>query len=124
MQEDIQTQKLITEIIRQAQEGKHTELKRVETLPEYWHYKQLDNSLMCVIKILQSCAESTFKSYLKDIITGDAKFTVLLAYLQFQDLINYYEKEQDIVQKMIVEYSNYLYSINFFAALFGLPRGT
>lgn len=120
--QDIDTQELILKIIKQAEDGKHSEYHMITTWREYKYYQYQEESFETVIKVLRNCANSVFKEYCKEVPTGNAPFMKLLAYRQFEDIIAYYKQEQHTIQEMLLEYHDYLASGNLLRALFGEIR--
>lgn len=123
--QDLDAQEIITELIQQAEENKNTEFHLITTWDEYLYYLGQERSLKVVLKVLQQCANSIFKTYCKEIPFGTADFNLLLAYNKFKDIEAYYAQELKTIKEMNAEYDNYLGSwTNFFNAIFlGQIRG-
>jgi hypothetical protein len=120
---DIEAKEIITQIIQQAEEQKGVKPHIINTLSEYLFYLDQEKSLKVVLKILRNCADYVFKEYCKEVITGNADFTKLLAFKEFHEIITYYSQELLIVNGMTDEYYKYLTSGNFINAIFGEERG-
>ncbi len=122
MQES-EAREIINQLIQQAQEGVHREVHLIHTLSEYLFYCGQARSLKVVLRVLRNSSNLVFRSYCKGVARGASNLDELLAYQQLQAIIPYYEQELQIVNDMIVEYEDYLFSGNFIPALFGASRG-
>jgi hypothetical protein len=123
--QDIDTKEIVKRLILQAQEDQHTKPHLITTWKEYRFYINQARSLKVVIKVLRNSEASLFKSYCKGIAKGEAEFSKMIACLQVQDIIDYYDQEYEIIKGMNTEYDNYLGEcnfINFILTLFGAER--
>ena len=109
---------LIDELIKQAEEEKSIESKLITSWAEYRFYQKQERSLKAVIKILKACADATFLTYCNEIIAGESNLSRLLAYLQLQDVIAFYEQDLQTVRKMNAEYDEHLGNWGNFAKEF------
>jgi hypothetical protein len=120
--QDINVQELISQIIKQAEENTHTEFHLVDSWSEFSFYREQRRSLRVVLKALRESADDLFKTYCKEVSQGTADFTKLLAYQEFQDIVEYYDIELQVIHSMILEYLDYLASGHFLSALSGNYR--
>ena len=117
--QDIESQEIVEKLIQRAQENIHTVVYPIDTWTEYKYYRGQRRAFKVVIKLLTRSADAVFKDYCKSIPSGEGVFFKLLAYAQFQDIIEYYVEEQKIIEGMIVDYENYLASGHFISAFLG-----
>jgi hypothetical protein len=117
--QDIESQEIVERLIQRAQENIHTVVYPIDTWAEYKYYRGQRRAFKVVIKILTRSADAVFKDYCKSIPSGEGVFFKLLAYAQFQDIIEYYVEEQKIIEGMIADYENYLASGHFISAFLG-----
>jgi hypothetical protein len=106
--QDTDTQELLLEILNTAEEGKSIEFQLITSWAEFKFYWQVKRSTKAVIRTLKDAAKNLFRSYCREIPTGSADLTQLLAYSQLQDVIAFYEKDVGTLQKMLDEYDEYL----------------
>lgn len=118
----IEAQQILTEILRQAEEGKSTEFRLIKSWSEFIFFWQTFKATKVVIKTLQEAADKIFKSYCKRITIGNAVFTQLLAYAHVQEVRLFYERDLATLKKMLDEYDDYLGQGHFWYSLLGGER--
>ncbi len=119
---DQETTLLIQDIINKALEGKAHPFRDILYWSEFRYYKGWVRSAKILIKILTSSANKLFKEYCKDVIAGISDITKLLAYEQLLDIMDFYKKDLDTVQAMLIEYEDYLGEGNFWYSFLGGRR--
>jgi hypothetical protein len=113
---------LILDIITKAQENKAQPFRDILYWSEYRYYKGLARSTKIVLKVLYSSADNLFKNYCKDVIAGISDVTKLLAYEQLLDIAEFYERDLETIQSMLIAYKKYLEDGNFWYSFFGGRR--
>ena len=106
--QDQEARELINELIQQAEAEDHVEHKLITSWEEYRFYLQQERALKVVIKVLRTCANATFDVYCEEILSGESDLNKLLAYVQLQDIIAFYEQDLQTVKKMNAEYDEHL----------------
>lgn len=106
--QDQEAREIVSELIKQAEENDNLEFQQITNWGEYRYYLQQEKALKVVIKILKACTKATFKAYCKEVSLGAADFNKLLACVQLQDIIAYYEQNLKVVIEMNTEYDNHL----------------
>lgn len=122
--EQTEAQELLLEILTTAEEGKSIQFRLITSWSEFKFYRQNIRSTKLVVSSLKEAADKLFRSYCQAIPTGSADFTQLLAYSQLQEVIAFYEKDIDTLQKMLDEYDEYLGKGNFWFSFLGGERET
>ena len=120
--QDTEAQELLLSILNNAEEGKSIQFRFITSWSEFRFYWQNFRSTKLVIRVLRSAAKDLFKTYCEEIVTGSADFTKLLAYLEFQDIIAFYERDLDTLKKMLDEYDEYLGQGHFWYSFLGGER--
>ena len=115
-------EQLLLNILNQAQEGKSIEFHFITSWEEFKFYRQSIISTKLIIKALRTGAKHLFKTYCKEVSTGSADLTKLLAYSQLQDVIAFYEKDLDTLKRMIDDYDEYLGQGHFWHSFLGGER--
>jgi hypothetical protein len=117
-----ESQEFLLEILRQAEEGKSIEFRLITSWSEFKFFRKSLLSTKLVVRALNSGAKTLFKDYCKDITTGSADFTQLLAYAQLKDIISFYERDIDTLKKMLDKYDDYLGQGHFWFSFLGGER--
>jgi hypothetical protein len=77
---------------------------------------------MAVIQIFKNLCDSTYKTYLNQIQSGDQDLQTLLALKQFKQCVSYYQREKEIAADMLDEYWAYIFSGHIIDTLVGNVR--
>jgi len=115
-------QQILTALIDRAQQKQFTEFRLISSWHNFKLYYKAIKQTRFVLKLLRTSQKSLFKRYCKSVKNGAADFTAVLAYLQFFDIINFYEEELAIIKILVGEYYDYLMSGNILYALLGGVR--
>ena len=116
------TRYILLEIINQAQEGNSIKFQYIKSWREFKFRWRQARSTKIVIKTLKASAKNLFNEYCKDVIAGISDVTKLLAYVELQDIIAFYEEDLSTLQKMLDEYDGYLGKGNFWYSFLGGER--
>ena len=117
-----EAQELLLGIIEHAQSGQSIEFRFIQTWSEFRERIKQAKSTELLIKTLRSSANKLFKSYCQDVIAGISDVNKLLAYSQLQDVIAFYEREADTLDRMLDDYDSYLADGHFIESLLGWER--
>lgn len=120
--QDTEAQQLLLEILNYAHEGKLIELHLITSWREFRFRQQSARATKVIIRALKESAENLFKTYCKDVSTGPADITKLLAYSELLDIIAFYKKDLDILKRMLDEYDEYLGKGHFWYSFLGGER--
>ena len=113
---------IMQDIIEKAQQQKFTKFHLLTSWVEYTEYSRYYLSTKLVIKMLKTTAKRLSKTYCKMIKAGASDITVLQAYFEVLDYIEFYKKELAILLSMVNEYDDYLWSGHFVYSYFGGER--
>lgn len=116
-----EAQQLLVDIIEQANKP-NTPFTFITTWSEFRFYWRNRRATKLIIRTLKAAAANLFKTYCKDITTGSADVTKLLAVKQLEGIIVYYKKELDTLQRMLDDYDDYLGKGNFWYSFLGGER--
>jgi hypothetical protein len=122
--QDIEAQEILLQILRQAEEGKSIEFRLIASWAEFKKYWRDYRSTKLIIRVLKESADGLFKHYCKEVATGPADFTELLAYSELLDVKAFYERDRDTLKKMLDEYDDYLGKGHFWYSFLGGERET
>ena len=120
--QDTEAQQLLLEILEQAEQKKFVEFRLITSWSEFMFYRRSRTSTKLVILALKQAAKEIFKTYLKQVKSGISDVNNLLAHAQLQDVIAFYEKDLETLQKMLDEYDNWLGQGHFFYSILGGER--
>ena len=122
--QETELQEIIEQLIQRALKEDYTEKHLIDNWSEYKFYLQQQRSLRVVLRILRNSANFVFKTYCKEVAEGEADLNKLLAYVQLQEVVEFYEKDLSIVKAMNDEYDEYLGNLRNFvrAFIFGYSR--
>lgn len=119
-----EAQELLLEILNYAQKGKSLEFRLITSWAEFKFIRQTFRSTQLVIEVLKDSADNLFKHYCKEVATGSANLTELLAYVELLDIKTFYEKDLDTLKRMLDEYDEYLGQGHFLYSFLGGERET
>ena len=116
-----EAQQLLFDIIEYAK-NPNTGFTFITTWNEFRFYQQNRRATKLIIRTLKAAAKNLFKTYCRAIAAGSADVNKLLAFKQLEDVIAFYERELDTVERMLNEYDDYLGKGNFWYSVFGGER--
>jgi hypothetical protein len=116
-----EAQQLLLDIIEQAKKS-NTPFTFITTWNEFRFCRQNFRATKLIIKTLEASKQKLFKSYCKDIADGSADVDKLLATKQLEDIIAYYKRELDVLERMLKDYDDYLGQGNFWYSFLGGER--
>lgn len=120
--QDTESQEILLQILKQAEEGKSFKFHLITSWADFIAYWRDYKSTKLVIKVLTEAAEGLFKHYCKEVSSGTADFTELLAYAELLDIKAFYEKDRDTLKQMLDEYDDYLGHGHFWFSFLGGER--
>jgi hypothetical protein len=118
-----EAQELLLHIIEQA-DRPNTPFTFITTWNEFRFYWQNRRATKLIIRSLESATASLFKDYCRDVADGSADVNKLLAVKQLEEVIVYYEKELETLERMLEDYDEYLGQGNFWYSILGGERDT
>jgi hypothetical protein len=122
--EQTDAQELLLEILTTAEEGKSIEFRLITSWYSFINYWRDYKATKLIIRMLKESADKLFKSYCREVPTGSADFTQLLAYSQLQEVITFYERDLSTIRRMLDEYDDYLGNGHFWYSFLGGERET
>jgi len=120
--QNVEAQELLLQILEQAQEGKVTEFHLIMTMSECKFYYRRYRADKLIIRTLKSAAKRLYKTYCKEVRIGTADAGKLFAYVQLQEVINFYTRDLTTIKQMLSEYDEYLGQGNFWYSFLGGER--
>ena len=112
----------LLEVLEHVEKGESLEFRFITSWFEFDYYRRQAQSTKTLIKILESSSNRLFKDYCNDVIFGISHVNKLLAYSQLQDIIAFYQKDLDTINKMLDDYDDYLGQGHFWYSFFGGER--
>lgn len=112
----------IQEIIDKALSNKHSNIKKINNINEYFAAKTLANGLYKLSSSFSKSAIKTYKEYINNLKKKIDVVQLLIDYRVLRQCENFYLEEYFIVLDSIDEYRDYLASNNFIKSLFGYDR--
>lgn len=120
--QDTEAQQLLLEILEQAEQKKFVEFRLIKSWSEFMFYRKSRTATKLIIKALDQSSRDLIKSYCKQVESGTSDVSWLLAYSELKDVIAFYEKDLETLQKMLDEYDNWLGQGHFFYSILGGER--
>lgn len=112
------TQELILDLLIHARSGEHTKFEKLRWFSDYFAGCTTRRATRKVVEILEYAADNLFNKYCKAITKHQADVNLILAYKQLQQATEFYQEELSILDKIILDYEDYLWSGNFFRSVF------
>jgi hydroxymethylpyrimidine pyrophosphatase-like HAD family hydrolase len=114
---------LIKSIIDYSHENDQISFKVITSWQELRFNKGKRRSFKLLVKALRSGSKRLLKKYYKSVKAGNSDINKLLAYTQWLKVIDFYKKDLETINNMILEYETYLAEdLNFLWALTGEIR--
>jgi hypothetical protein len=120
--QDTEAQQLLLEILEQAEQKKFVEFRLIKSWSEFMFYRKSRTATKLIIKALDQSSRDLIKSYCKQVESGTSDVSWLLAYSELKDVIAFYEKDLETLQKMLDEFDNWLGQGHFFYSILGGER--
>ncbi len=110
------------ELIHRALDSKHSDFEFLRSAQDRTSAKIVRFSYATVSKMFKKLYNSTYKTYLKQVELGNQDIETLMALKQFKHCMEFYDDEAKIVDDMLDEYSEYLFSGHILDMLLGRLR--
>ena len=110
------------ELVHRALDSKHSNFEFLRSAQDRMSARIIRFSCATVSKMFKKLYNSTYKTYLKQVELGDQDLETLMALKQFKHCMEFYEDEAKIVDDMLDEYSEYIFSGHILDMLLGRIR--
>ena len=110
------------ELVHRALDSKHSDFEFLRCAQDRMNAKLIRFSNLTVSKMFKKLYDSTYKTYLKQVEYGDQDVETLMALKQFKQCMEFYDDEAKIVDDMLDEYSEYIFSGHIIDSLLGRIR--
>lgn len=110
------------ELVHRALDSKHSNFEFLRSAQDRMGAKIIRFSYATVSKMFKKLYNSTYKMYLKQVELGDQDIETLMALKQFKHCMEFYGDEAKIVDDMLDEYSEYIFSGHILDMLLGRIR--
>ena len=110
------------ELVHRALDSKHSNFEFLRSAQDRTSAKIVRFSYATISKMFKKLYESTYKTYLKQVELGDQDVETLMALKQFKHCMEFYDDEAKIVDDMLDEYSEYIFSGHILDMLLGRIR--
>lgn len=110
------------ELVHRALESKHSNFEFLRSAQDRTSAKIVRFSYATVSKMFKKLYESTYKTYLKQVELGDQDVETLMALKQFKHCMEFYDDESKIMDDMLEEYTEYIFSGHVIDTLLGKVR--
>lgn len=122
MEEEKKIDPLFAELLTRALSEENSKFELINSEDMWLATRQMKNATKKIIKLFESLLQNSEEMYCTQILSGQQKLDVLLAYLQFGMCLDYYKKELDILKDMLKEYRVYVTSGHIIKTICGIPR--
>ena len=109
-------------LVHRALNSKHSNFEFLRSAQDRTSAKIVRFSYVTVSKMFKKLYESTYKTYLKQVESGEQDLETLMALKQFKHCMEFYDDESKIVDDMLEEYSEYIFSGHLLDMLLGRIR--
>lgn len=109
-------------LVHRALNSKHSNFEFLRSAQDRTSAKIVRFSYATVSKMFKKLYESTYKTYLKQVESGEQDLETLMALKQFKHCMEFYDDESKIVDDMLEEYSEYIFSGHLLDMLLGRIR--
>lgn len=110
------------ELVHRALDSKHSDFEFLRSAQDRTSAKIVRFSYATISKMFRKLYNSTYKTYLKQVEFGDQDVETLMALKQFKHCMEFYDDEAKIVDDMLDEYSEYIFSGHIIDSLLGRIR--
>ena len=110
------------ELVHRALNSNHSNFEFLRSMQDRTSAKIVRFSYATVSKMFRKVYNSTYKTYLKQVELGDQDVETLMALKQFKHCMEFYDDEAKIVDDMLDEYSEYIFSGHILDMLLGRIR--
>ena len=110
------------ELVHRALDSKHSNFEFLRSAQDRTSAKIVRFSYATISKMFKKLYEATYKTYLKQVELGDQDVETLMALKQFKHCMEFYDDEAKIVDDLLDEYSEYLFSGHLLDMLLGRIR--
>lgn len=110
------------ELVHRALDSKHSNFEFLRSGQDRTSAKIVRFSYATISKMFKKLYESTYKTYLKQVELGDQDIETLMALKQFKHCMEFYDDEAKIVDDMLDEYLEYIFSGHILDMLLGRIR--
>ena len=109
-------------LVHRALNSKHSNFEFLRSAQDRTSAKIVRFSYATVSKMFKKLYESTYKTYLKQVELGEQDLETLMALKQFKHCMEFYDDESKIVDDMLEEYSEDIFSGHLLDMLLGRIR--
>ena len=113
---------LISELVYNAESGKHRQFQYLRNYLEYRGARQIRRAYMLLVSSIKQSLTRQFDNYCANVKSGNTDVIKLLAYTTTKKVLSFYEEELDTINNMIIEYECYLASGNLLDFILSLQR--
>ena len=110
------------DLVHRALDSKHSDFEFLRSAHDRMSAKIVRFSYATVSKMFRKLYNSTYKTYIKQVEFGDQDVETLMALKQFKHCMEFYDDEAKIVDDMLEEYSEYIFSGHIIDSLLGRIR--
>lgn len=110
------------ELVHRALDSKHSNFEFLRSAQDRTSAKIVRFSYATISRMFKKLYESTYKTYLKQVELGDQDVETLMALKQFKQCMEFYDDEAKIMDDMLDEYSEYIFSGHIIDSLLGRIR--
>lgn len=113
---------LMSELIYNAESGKHRQFQYLKNVGEYYRARQIKRAHVILVSSLRQSLTKQFNKYCKAIVAEETDVIKLLAYCTTKKVFCFYEEELNTINDMILEYECYLANGNLLDFILGTQR--
>ena len=113
---------LVSELIYNAEQGKHLQFQFLRNWREYRRTKAIRRTYALLVSSIRQSTDKQVSNYCKAIKAGNTDVLKLLAFATTVKILKFYEEELCILEDMLDEYEYYLFYGNWVDFIFGMDR--
>ena len=110
------------DLVHKALESKHSDFEFIRSMSHKAQVKIIRFADVTVSNMFKNLYTTTYKTYLTQVEQGDQDIETLMALKQFKHCMEFYQDEAKIIDDMLDEYSEYIFSGHIIDTLLGRIR--
>jgi len=122
MEEEKKIDPLFVEIVQKALENEKTDFQLIPTNEMYSVTKIFAHGTKKIIKMFKQLVKATTEAYALQILTETTDLKLLLACVQYQQCLDFYENELKTAKSMLQEYRAYVFGGHLLKTALNIPR--
>ena len=122
MEQERNIDPLFREIVQKALDNEKTDFQLIPTNEMYSVTKLFVSGTKKIIKMFKQLVRASTEAYAIQILAEETDLKLLMACVQYQQCLDFYENELKTAKSMLQEYRAYVFGGNLTKTLLNIPR--